>query len=403
MNKILKRNCICYQVYTYSQKCTLLFYIVTLYYMALGLSYTNIAILSVIGTISTLLSEIPTGIIADRWSRKKSLQIASFLKLLSAVLMLMGTRVSFLCIASLIWGIADSCQSGAEQALLFETFEDKKKYEEFLSKTYSRAYLMSAIATISATALFAVNIYVPVMISVVLIAVSLVAVSNFVEVRKEAPKTERTLFDFNKDVILCIKHTSGLLNVLLLMSFCTVLVMSVNSYSQPLLMEKGVDLKILGLMMFAYNLLMALGAQVSSRMKVQNLHYILGLILCIGAVIVGCSNVWICVLVLGIYRIANGMIWPVLTCKINNLVSSEFRSTVMSYQNMFTSILCIVADPIVGISLDWVGIERFYLVFGCVFSILILGLFLKELRIKKKYSSQNQKNSVKWYSLYEKR
>lgn len=115
----------------------------------------------------------------------------------------------------------------------------------------------------------------------------------------------------------------------------------------------------------------------------------LGFVLCIGGVIVGCSNVWICVLVLGIYRMANGMIWPVLTCKINNVVSSEFRSTVMPYQNMFTNILCIVADPIVGISLDWVGIERFYLAFGCIFAILILGLFLKEMRIKKKYSSQN--------------
>lgn len=381
MDNTLRKNCIYYQIYTYSQKSLLLFYIITLYYLALGLSFTKIALISVIGTVSTLISEVPTGVIADKWSRKKSLQISVILKITSVFFMLLGKNFYFLCLASLIWGISDSCQSGAEQALLFESFDDQEKYDSFLSKTYSRSYIISAIATISATLLFSINIYLPIIISLSFLIVSFLAVTNFIEVRQIESVSSSNFFTFNKEVLLYIKNNKQLLNVLLLMSLCTIIIMFINSYTQPLLIAKGIDIKILGIVMFIYNLLMSFGAKAYSKIKLSNIHYIIAAFLAISSILIGLSNLYICLICFALYRFSNGMIWPSLTYKTNCFLKSEFRSTTMSYQNMFTSILCIFIDPAIGIALDELGIELFYSIFGCIALFLIGILF---------FSSSNQ-------------
>ncbi len=385
----LKRNCFYYQIYTYCKKSLLLFYVLTLYYLALGLSYTSIAIVSVIGTVSTLVSEVPTGVIADRWSRKKSLQVSELLKIVSLIFLLFGKNFFVLCLSSLIWGVAESCESGADQALLYELFDDKKEYDLFLSKVYSRGYVASACSTMIATVLFSVNIYLPVLISLLLIIVAFLAVSCLQEIKTNQATEESNFLNFNHEVLHYMKGNQPLLNILILMSVCTIAVMSINSYCQPLLLEKGIDLKVLGVLMFLYNLTMSLGAKVYKKMKFKNLQFVLAAGLGFGAVAVGHSNLLFSIVIFGMYRFINGMIWPSLTYRSNQVLKSEVRATVMSYQNMITSILCIFIDPAVGVALDYLGIGNFYTVFGFICITMVALLFVWYLKLQKSENKES--------------
>lgn len=378
MNKPNK-NHLYYQVYIYSQKSLLLFYVITLYYLALDCSYMTIAAISVTGTVSTLLTEIPTGIIADRWSRKKSLQIAELLKMISVIFMLAGKQTVMLYISSFIWGVADSCESGASQALLYDSFDEKENYERYLSKIYSRGYIFSAVATILATALFSYNIYSPVLISLVLIVVSFMAISCFQE-NGSANKAEKiSVKSFNKKALVYIKGNSGLLNILLFMTLCTVIIMSVNTYTQPLLLNKGVNLKTLGFFMFIYNLLMSWGAKIYKKINIKNIHFLAAGILVGTTAIMGISNKYGTLLILGVYRIANGIIWPAATAEYNAHTESEIRATVMSYQNMLTNVSCIILEPFIGFLLDYVGINLFYVILGFIGMASFMLLYLRTL------------------------
>ncbi len=375
MTKSHNRNQIYFQIYSYSQKSLLLFYVITLYYLALGLSYTTIALISVIGTISTLISEIPTGVIADKWSRKKSLQIAECLKLLSIIMMLGGQKTAMLYIASFVWGIADSCESGASQAMLYDSFDDKNEYEQFISKIYSRGYVISAVATILATSIFAYNIYLPLWISIFLTIVSLIALTLFQEDGTTNNNVANSINEINTEALMYIKSSPKLLNVLLLMSLCTIIVMSVNTYTQPLLLDKGTELSYLGLLMFTYNILMSMGSKLYKKLKFKNLHFIVAGIMTVTAITMGLFSNFSAIVIVGLFRIANGVIWPALTSVSNNLIKTEIRATVMSYQNMVTSLICIVLDPCIGVVLDYLGVSRFYTVFGLVCATMLILIF----------------------------
>lgn len=371
-----QKNCKFYQIYYYAKKSLLLFYIVTLYYLALGLSYTNIAIISVIGTLSTLLSEIPTGTISDTWSRKRSLQISEILKVASILMRLMGGHLLILCIASFIWGIADSCQSGSDQALLYELFDDEKSYNGFLSKLYSRSYLASALATLTATTLFSINIYLPLIISIILDVVALIAISMVEEKHNKVDKTPHLFVQTNKNALIYIIKKPCLANLMIMMSICMNAIMFINSYTQPLLVTKGVKIVFLGPLMFVFNLLMSWGAKLQKRLLYKWAHYVIAILIGFCAIIMGIASPIFCVVTIACYRILNGMIFPQIISASNKLLEDNIRATVMSFQSMMTSLLSIGIDPIIGFGLDRWGISRFYKYWGSIYTSLVIIIWI---------------------------
>ena len=78
---------------------------------------------------------------------------------------------------------------------------------------------------------------------------------------------EPAFWSFHKKALLHIQNCPSLCNVLLLMTVCTLTIMTVNSYTQPLLLSKGMNLKLLGFLMLGYNFLMALGANISKKYR----------------------------------------------------------------------------------------------------------------------------------------
>lgn len=374
MSNSLRRNCFCYEVYTYSKKALLLFYIITLFYLAVGLSYSQIAVLSMIGNVATLFFEVPTGIISDRWSRKKSLQFAEIMKLLSIILMLSEGDFLLLCLSSAIWGIADALQSGADQAMIYESFLEKEEYHTFLAKVYSRGYAVSAVATAVSPLMFSFNPYLPVIISMFFVVLSFGAVSFFLEIseeEKESTVSEETGF---KKQLIYVYHRGPLLKILLLMSFCTLLIMTVNSYTQPLLLNKGLSINILGVFMFLYNVIMSFGAKLATKVQIRGIQYLIACSLGVLAAMAGIMTLPLCLLMLSGYRLMNGMIWPVLTGKVNQMLDSETRATVLSFQSMITSILGLIVDPVVGVAIDRIGLGTFYFAFGIGFTAVVVLL-----------------------------
>ncbi len=69
--------------------------------------------------------EVPTGVIADRFGRKWSI-VASVICLITAVF-IYTSKPSFtvFMLAEFVWALAGSLQSGAEEALIYDTLEEK--------------------------------------------------------------------------------------------------------------------------------------------------------------------------------------------------------------------------------------------------------------------------------------
>jgi len=105
--------------------------IMYLFFLAQGLSFTEIAILEAIYNLTTLLGEIPTGYIGDRVGRRNSLLTGT--ALISLTLLGIGLSSSFWALATLYvcWSMGYNFRSGSEDAWLYDTLTDDLSEDQF--------------------------------------------------------------------------------------------------------------------------------------------------------------------------------------------------------------------------------------------------------------------------------
>lgn len=105
--------------------------IMYLFFLAQGLTFTQIAILEAIYNLTTVLGEIPTGYIGDRLGRRNSLLFGT--ALIAATLVGIGLAGSFLTLAGLYvcWSMGYNFRSGSEDAWLYDTLTDDLSEGEF--------------------------------------------------------------------------------------------------------------------------------------------------------------------------------------------------------------------------------------------------------------------------------
>ncbi|MFC7073982.1 MFS transporter [Halovenus rubra] len=107
--------------------------IMYLFFLAQGLTFTQIAVLEVLYNVTTLVGEIPTGYIGDRIGRRNSLLIGTVL--ISLTLFGIGLAESFpmLAVLYICWSAGYNFRSGSEDAWLYDTLTDDLSEDEFAS------------------------------------------------------------------------------------------------------------------------------------------------------------------------------------------------------------------------------------------------------------------------------
>nr|WP_254523401.1 MFS transporter [Natrinema caseinilyticum] len=102
-----------------------------LFFLAQGLTFTQITILEAIYNLTTLFGEIPTGYVGDRIGRRNSLLVGTVL--ISVTLLGIGLAGSFLTLAVLYvcWSAGYNFRSGSEDAWLYDALTDDLSEGEF--------------------------------------------------------------------------------------------------------------------------------------------------------------------------------------------------------------------------------------------------------------------------------
>ncbi|MCK4471213.1 MAG: MFS transporter, partial [Anaerolineae bacterium] len=111
---------------------TLYFYIPvgTLYLQSKNLNYVQINSLwgIIVGTM--FLTEVPTGVIADRLGRKRSINVALALQVLGEVVYIFADSYWPFALAAMIGGLGFAFGSGSLEALVYDSLKTKRREEE---------------------------------------------------------------------------------------------------------------------------------------------------------------------------------------------------------------------------------------------------------------------------------
>ena len=110
-----------------------------------GLNFAQTMILESIFMGGIFLMEIPTGTIADKYSRKLSLNLSFVVNIIAVGVYVIKPSFWFFALGEIIWAVAIALHSGAYDALLYDTLVEIGE-EETSQKHYARMHSMGLIA-----------------------------------------------------------------------------------------------------------------------------------------------------------------------------------------------------------------------------------------------------------------
>lgn len=150
--KFLKdRNIFLYLLYTFFFGIYPIIPIMSLFFLAKHLDFSEIGILYAVFSLSGFTFEIPTGYLADKYGRKNSVLAGLIiLSITSFVWTLLSTTFVFAIFAA-IWMLGLAFISGSFEGYIYDYLKSKnqeKNYEKLISFSGTTSYFAGAIGSI---------------------------------------------------------------------------------------------------------------------------------------------------------------------------------------------------------------------------------------------------------------
>ena len=344
---------------------TLIAPITILYYLSFGLSFFAIASLESFFLITTIILEIPTGALADTMGRKYAAAIGMSLVALALVIIGISNTFTQFAIAQIIFGIGAAMRSGADTSLIYDSLKEASLTEKYAKIEGTSFALFSLAAAITAPIGAYLFIY-----------------------HRRAPflKYWKTLIrgikvPFHDPVIrwyfilfFFISSTIGFFSIIIL---------------QPLILFKGISIMHIGYVFSALSLFGAISAvyadKLDSIIQERLSLFIIIFVPAISLLMMGINNVIIFIIFLLLFKGTRGFSYPILKKYIQQRLSSDTRTTVLSVENLLDSLAGAIALPLFGFIADKMSINYTTVLMGAL--LLIGGILLMAIRPKDNYLS----------------
>jgi MFS family permease len=367
---------------------------VPFYLHRIGLDYTGMFILEAIFSLSMIVFEIPTGVVADRWGRKISLFLGSCFFGAGFLLFGIFTPYYMLIIAEIICALGMTLLSGADRAIVYEILKDAGRTHKAgtVMARYDAAGTAGMLIGFPAGSLFTGSGIVPYnsALGIVFIATAAAVFTGGLIVLfvKEGPFEKSTKNPMKQGL-------DGFLNILKipdlrLFSFNYAFISSLTFFMfwfyQSLLMANNVPVSYMGIVASALNLtamiLLLFTPMAEKSIGIKNTLFlssiIPGVLYLLLSFISGPVMAFI-----AIFGITNMKIFraPLLNALMIEMIESTDRATVLSGVSMIERISTTILYPLAGILSD-ISLEITFLIMGTITVVLSIILRIEEDAIK---------------------
>ena len=370
--------------------------VIVFFYQSRGLDLSQIFILESILIVVSLLLEVPTGIIADRFGRKVAIVLGGLFFLCEPVIFIFARGFWPFALSAALYGVGTALISGCIEAMIYEVLKNKKQTHEMtrvMGNWGAAGLLGAAIAPIVGSFIarnltfnsYLLLIYMTIAAGMVGWLLSL----TLQEYRVGRSGNELRAKHIFSTTIAALKNESSLRNLLIFEIITNPLIFVVVYLAQPYFMSAHVKVSIFGLIFTVGLLLDAL-----LRKYVYWLRKRLGLweTLFLSLLLPGLLYIALAYIIHPIYMVVLfvilrgviGLRLPLLAEYKNNLITDINRSTVLSAIAMFVGAYEAVAIFALGVLANW----NISFVFKLLGLVVTVGAVLFAVVIKKKTHSQ---------------
>ena len=372
----------------------------------LGLSLVQFAFFQSIFLFSQLVSEVPSGILGDRFSKKNivllGLVLLSITPLLTlSSILLMKDYVYYVILGAFVLeGVGNALLSGADDALFFESLRSEGKeesYGEIRGKLQLISALTLGIATFIGGGLYSITRYLPYFIQSFTLIGSMIIIISIPENQKHA------IEDLNQNGVPKFKELFSVFHrllkstkILFMFAFTTVIVSAINAVFALLpdyFSKIGFSTSINGAMFMIYSIIggiVATQAYKISKIRVSKLIMLLSLILMISIIfqILPFNATFIFSLLL-LYIIID-ILDPIIMEMLHLWVDDNSRATVISGLSFSISLVTMLVNPIIGVGIQIFNMRTTILLISCFMSIMILISYMLIEKTKRSKKHENR-------------
>lgn len=330
--------------------------VLALFYIASQVSVPQFTIIMSVFALSTLLLEVPSGVLADFLGKKKTLLISRFLYIVEVAILAFTNGFWLFLIAKICSGVAVSLSSGTDNSLLYDTVKKlgrTKEYKKIKGTSFAITNSAMALVFISGAFFFSLDTKLPAKLS--LIPISLGFLLTFFLKEPYAPFHH---FSWNNTV----KHLKESIHTIwrkrelrYVVGFIAVIGAAVDmQYTLFALTLQAllIPVTLFGVAMFLTSIITAWSGKQAHKISSWSYHQSLFTpILLAGAAflflsllvpIIGYVAFLFIALAAGFFKV-----WSEDT--VNSMIPSSHRATMLSIKNFFVNIIIFLSLPLLGL------------------------------------------------------
>lgn len=354
-----------------------------------GLDALQISSLLILWSVTDLVINIPTGVLADRYSRKTLLSIGQLLKGAGFVSWAILPTYGGFALGFILWGIGGTLEDGTFEALVYDELRTADQQNQY-TKVIGQARSWSLIGDLAATVLASVAIMlsygfvfgasVGVALASALLIYSLPETARFEQV------ADKRYFSMLKSGISQSIRNKALLAIILLGGFIGGVYGSLEEYV-PLLMENtGFNLPVISLAVAATVAIAALASLIAHRFAKLSTMAIMKLLALSGLALTGVGligNMGTIALVVT-YTFLITLLGVVFEARLQHTITGGLRATISSVSGFALEITAVATYFLYGLIAQRAGNIVAFRTFGIIITIVALLYLLLGRRILSK-------------------
>jgi MFS family permease len=329
-----------------------------------GISFAEIAVVDGFHRLATILLEIPTGVVADRFGHRLSVILGSLSFAAALAVFVVAHDFKTLLVSWLLWSLAAALRSGADEAFLYESLRAgglEREYRKHYGRAQTIALLSTAVGSLAAGFLYVKSPASPIALNTVFAGAATIVLFMTSQPPVSQVQAEMSL----RTAWSSVRHAltrpavfpTVVVGAILLVTFW-----GATLFYQPYLINTGVSIHTVGVIYVSFQIAGAIGAWLSTRLATRwGDGRVLGT--CIVALWLAelpmafLVNRW-AVLGLMIIWAAYAVSQPIYSHILQRLVGPENRATLGSVRSFIGSLGLIVIRVLSGMIADSYGLQN---------------------------------------------
>lgn len=353
-------------VYRFLSTAYLFVPVLVLFFQERGLDFKQIALLNTVYALTAIVCEVPTGVLADRFGRRRAMIAGAILMAAGCLVDYRGTSFWTFALGEGLLALGLTLSSGADSAYLYDLLRDAGRGDRYraLEGRATAAKLVGSAGALLAGGLIArhhlADTYA--VSAVICVAAALVAALLGERLVARASVMRPTVWSATRSAALVALRRPRL-RAAIVFSVITFTLLRMGLYLQPTwLASEGLDVAWIGAVLAALSLVAAVGAEgteaVKFRLDERALVVLLPAVIGVAYLALPRCGWPIGVLLLGVLALGNGVYSPLSKDLLNReITDSGQRATVLSVESMARRLGFGAFAPLAGVLVDDRGLS----------------------------------------------